>query len=156
MKLKCTIPGKIYKLIISSKQNTNWRKLREVLWSKLLVNTYVYTTSGGWEYYVILMVKYFPNHFIFIPVILEISINCSSGKSSKLPRCLDLKAMANILKPRFINTKALNTYPSLKMAAIANTKEKYTSEWNSGPSLWIKICIFQQGLTTQIFQGTDF
>lgn len=42
------------------------------------------------------------------------------------------------------------------MAAIAGIKEKQASEWNSGPSLWIKICIFQQGLINQIFQSTEF
>ena len=58
--------------------------------------------------------------------------------------------MANILKPcsQIGTFGSSETHTSLKMAAIADVKEKQASEQNSGPSLWIKIHVFQQGLIT--------
>lgn len=106
------------------------------------------------------MLKYFPIHLIFIPVLPEISINCSSGNSHKLSKRLDSEAMAKMALKQLCSQICIyrgfeHIHTSLKRAVIVDIKEKYGLEWNSVPSLWLKICIFQQGRFIQIFQSTE-
>lgn len=101
----------------------------EVLENRKKLQSYVYTTSGGWKYYVILMLKYFPIHLIFIPVIPEISINCSSGKSHKLSKRLDSEAVAKMALKQLCSQICIyrgfeHMHASLKRAVIVDIKEK--------------------------------